>query len=189
MPPVKARPPKVFGQLTAAEEIEGNFGQQIRVTLKQANPDATTDRLFFFPYSDDPKSKWIKFVESLTRFIGDINSSDEMLLHWVEITEMQGAPFKGQDGEMHNITLPTITATFESEQECRQAWSKYQADRGATPVSGSEAPKASAPIDPTVIPMLKQMYVGTGKNDEAFLQAVKTFGFTDTEAVLRAVKG
>lgn len=191
MPPVKARPPKAFGQLTAAEEVEGNFGIQYRITLKQANPEATNDRWFFFPASDETKSKWMKFVASLVRFIGELNTSDDMLMRWVEITELAGQPFKGQDGEMHEVTQPTVTAVFADEAECRAAFFKFQAERGANapaPVVPAAPAPAKPVVDPATIPMLRTMYANAA-NEEAFKQAIKAFGFGDPDAVLKLIKG
>ncbi len=192
--PVKAEPAQVFGQISNAEEVQGQFGEQVRINLLPADPSAVNERVFFFKISTRANSKWIKFVDSFNKALakaiqgaGEIADVNEIVGTWVKVIEV---PRSGiVNGEQRDWTDPEVAEVYTSKENCVTAWeTRVSSVKSTLPPAPTEPPATAAPAIPdALIPILKKNWTDVKGNEAAYLAITSSFGFPK-EALLAAVK-
>ena len=190
--------PKSFGRVESMEQVEGDFGEQVRIVVVPSDPRAVTNYQWFTPYDKKPSGRLMKFVSSFSRARieaikgPEVKDSDEVVgsyiayeLHIVEMTL--------RDGRVVNPRQWLVTNYFTSEEDCRNAWAAY---KGVEVTVATDAPPevpAAPAVPPVAIPAqiaatLKAMLAKSGKPLPVFYDTeVKSWGYT-LEQVMLAVQ-
>ena len=194
--PVTVTHQKLIGKVESIQEVEGNYGTQVQVVVAPANPEAVTNRLFWFKPSDKGNSKWMKFVNAFNSARAaavqgsvPVQSVDELVNAWVEIEEL---PRSGVvQGEQRDWTEPVISHYFATEEGARNTWAAQNnveapPEVPATPATPPDVPASTVP--PPIAATLKNMLAKSGKPLPVFYATeVASWGYT-LEQVAEAVK-
>ena len=194
MIPVTVTHQKLIGKIDTIQEVEGNYGTQVQVTVAPADPQAVTNRLFWFKPSAQGNSKWMKFVNTFNSARSSavqgsvpVQKVDELISAWVEIEEI---PRSGVvNGEQRDWSEPVVSRYFATEEGARNTWA---AENNVTTEAPPEVPAAPA-TPPVAIPAqiaatLKGMLAKSGKPLPVFYETeVANWGYT-LEQVADAVK-
>ena len=177
--PVKAEPIEYLGRIETIEEIEGTYGEQIRVNLKPCNPDAINFKPFFFPKSASSRGKWMKFVVSFDKANKkEIASADEMIGRWVRIQEVLRS---GEvQGEAREWVEPLVAEVYPDEAIAMTAWQAKQHSliEKVTPVPFDEPKPTIVPVPEAIAVVLKSMLAGEKGDKEKLWEKAQSMGFT-----------
>uniref|UniRef100_A0A6M3K9S2 Uncharacterized protein n=1 Tax=viral metagenome TaxID=1070528 RepID=A0A6M3K9S2_9ZZZZ len=158
--PVKPEPAKTVGQIMPMEKVEGDYGEQVQLSLKTM---AGTSRIWFMKPSGRANSKWQRFVKSFDDCAGDI----EAVGAFVEISEIDKTAVI--NGEERTWAEPVVTKYFGSgpaaEKDALKAYEELGAGGEAAGGtiggnSGTSSASSSGPLDPALLDWLQELYDG-----------------------------
>ena len=193
--PVKPEPVKSFGQITSVSEAEGQFGPQVLVNIRPADPNAVNERVLYFSLKAHPNSAWMKFVSSFNRELqkavqgaSDIADAEQMVNTWVKLEETQRSAII--NGEYRDFNDRIIMEVYTSDETCAAAWKSHvealtAGVRKATPPPEEQATPELLPD--SIVKALKAAWDSSGKNPDKLWVSVQGWGFT-RQQVLAAVQ-
>jgi len=168
--PVKPEPVVVYGQISAVELVEGEYGEQVEVRLDPI-PAEEFQRRWWFKPSSRASSKWMKFVTSFNKARGeDIENAEELVGQFVKIEEIEkSGNIRGED---RTWTEPVVTKVYPNEIELLKDVGEEEKDH---------PPFENSITDPAAIELLKQLYKQQG--EETFMKTVEAMGYDPQEAL------
>ena len=192
--PFVPEPTETIGKITGVTLADGQFGKQIQVSILPVNPEATNERLFWFKVSSKSNSKWMNFVTSFNAALLNLDSKrhpaineNDMVNTWVRIVELEKSGVV--NGEQRKWTEPSITEAYATQEAALAVWqTKQPVAEEPSPETPPEAkPEPLLPVNPAVVPILKNQWTASGQDPDKFWALVSSWGYTK-EQVLEAVK-
>ena len=195
--PFVSEPTETIGKITGVTLTDGTYGKQIQVSILPVNPEATNERLFWFKVSSKSNSKWMNFVASFNTALLTLDSArhpaineNDMVDTWVRIVELEKSGTV--NGEQRKWTEPSVAEAYATQEAVLAVWQAKQLVAGEPLPETSAQPEAKpeppfTPVNPAVIPILKNQWTASGQDPDKFWALVSSWGYTK-EQVLEAVK-
>lgn len=187
---LKPEPIEYIGKLETFEKVVGDYGEQIKIQMKPANPEAVSYKFFFFPYNKTGNSKLNKFTRSFSKCSGKpADDSDVFIGVWARVQEIP-TTWEDRDGITHDGKDYLVAEIYEGEAMAMASWrAKQPAAEKVTapePVPFDEPKPVVVPVPDAIAVVLKTMYIAAGSDKEKLWTMAQSMGFTKMQ-VLSAV--
>ncbi len=203
--PFVPEPNETIGKITGITTVTSQYEQdgkmvtveKIQLSILPANPEAANERLLLFPYKQNlpASSKWMRFLASfstallaLTPHAHPVASESDMIGTWVRIAEEERPAFRAGQKPW---TQPLVIEIYATPEAALIYWQSKQSvveePSPETPAPEAKPEPPMMPVNPAVVPILKNQWTASGQDPDKFWALVSSWGYTK-EQVLEAVK-